>query len=87
MYCHILSFYLFIIFRFLSHLDLSNVVNFFVITIFFVNFFVKKVFFGHYCCIGAGCFFFCPTSPNLTKSQALYNLNWPPLKSSKYKNL
>ena len=24
---------------------------------------------------------------NLTKSQALYNLNWPPLKFSKYKNL
>ena len=33
-----------------------------------------------------GVFFFCPP-PNFTKSQALYNLNWPPLKFSKYRNL
>ena len=31
-------------------------------------------------------FFFWPPL-NLTKSQAMYNLNWPPLKFSKYKNL
>ena len=31
--------------------------------------------------------FLLPPPPNLTKSQALYNLNWPPLKLSKYRNL
>ena len=39
----------------------------------------------HFCVI-QGVFFFWPPL-NLTKSQALYNLNWPPLKFSKYKNL
>ena len=32
-----------------------------------------------------GVFFLAPL--NLTKSQALYNWNWPPQKFSKYKNL
>ena len=45
--------------------------------------FLSKLFWRWSC---TGCFFFWPPL-NLTKSQALYNLNWPPLKFSKYKDL
>ena len=38
------------------------------------------------CMYVQGVFFFWPP-PNLTKSQALYNLNGPPLKFPKYRNL
>ena len=34
-----------------------------------------------------GVFFSAPPPPNLTKSQSLYNLNWPPLNFPKYRNL